>query len=127
MQAYIIDVLKDFGVQPTEIWTSPVVRAVETAELIGNAFAITPQQEVALGELEMFDELEVTNHLATVADGSTIILVSHAPQIVRLTSYWLGGRAYSSSPPTSSATLIEFPNSVAPGKGQFVRLISYSG
>lgn len=125
-QETVNSIMKDYEIQPTEMWSSPVTRAQETAEIIGKAFNVTPETEVALGELEMFDEAIVTSRLSEVPDESTIILVSHAPQILRLSTYWIGKRIYGTSPPTSSATLIKFTHKVEPGKGEFVRIIAAS-
>ena len=85
-----------------------------------------PKQEFALGDLEMFDETEITDKLAQIPDESTVVLVSHGPQIMRLVTHWTGMRMYKSLPPTSSATLIEFSGKVQAGKAKFVRLITYS-
>lgn len=116
----------ELQIEPTELWTSPVLRAVETAQIIAEAFNLVPQQEIALGELEMFDELEITNKLKEMPDESTVILVSHAPQIMRLATYWTGDQVFSGAPATSSALFLEFPSKVEPGKARFIRHVTYS-
>lgn len=113
-------------IEPTEIWTSQIPRALETAQMIGKEFNITPKEEIALGELEMFDALEITNKFKEIADESTIIIVTHAPQIMRLATYWLGYQMFTTQPPTSSALFLEFPSKVEEGKASVVRFVTYS-
>ncbi|MBS0633902.1 MAG: histidine phosphatase family protein [Verrucomicrobia bacterium] len=117
---------KEFEITPNEIWTSPILRAKQTADLIGEEFGLTPQEELVLGELDMFDEFEVTQKIATLPDESTVIIVTHAPQIMRLSTHWAGHQVFAGTPPTSAALFYEFPEKVVPGTGRFVRLVSYS-
>ncbi len=127
MQKKVNTYLKsEFQIEPTEIWTSPILRAKETAEMIGKEFNLTPKEDISLGELEMFDDLEINNKFMEIADESTIIIVTHAPQIMRLATYWLGQKTLTSQPPTSSALFLEFPGKVEQGKATFVRLLTYS-
>jgi len=126
MQKKVNAFLKSLEVAPTQIWTSPILRARETAEIVTQDFGVSAENEMALSELELFDEQEITNKLAAMPDESTVILVSHGPQIMRLTSYWVGAHILPGSPPTSSATIIEFPGKVGQGKATFVRQINYS-
>ncbi len=126
MQKKVNDFLKSLEVAPTEIWTSPITRAKETAALVGEVFNVQPKEDFALSELELFDEMEITAKLAEMPDESTVIMVSHGPQIMRLASYWLGAHILPGAPPTSSATIIEFPGKVQEGGGVFVRQITYS-
>ncbi len=125
MQAKVNAYLKAMGIEPTQIWTSPILRAKQTAEMIGQEFGITPQEEWALSD-DLFDEIETSNRLFEMPDESTIILVSHAPQIMRLSTYFMGGQVFGATPPTSSAAFIEFQGKVKPGKGRFIRLVTYS-
>lgn len=117
---------KEFEITPNEIWTSPILRAKQTADLIGEEFGLTPQEELVLGELDMFDEFEVTQKLAVLPDESTVIIVTHAPQIMRLSTYWTGAQFFTGTPATSCAIFYEFPEKVVPGTGHFVRLVTYS-
>ena len=126
MQEKVNRYLKRFEIQPTELWTSPVLRAKQTAEMIAEEFDLKAQEELTLGELEMFDEYEITQKLALVPDESTIIIVTHGPQIMRLATYWLGNRLFQGQPATSSALFLEFPDGVKPGEAKFIRLINYS-
>lgn len=117
---------KEIQIEPNELWTSPVVRATQTAALIGDEFGLTPKQEFALGELDMFDEFEITQKMAELPDESTVIIVTHAPQIMRLSTYWSGAQNFAGSPPNSSAIFFEFPGKVIPGTAHMVRFVSYS-
>ncbi len=126
MQKKVNEFLKSLEIEPTEIWTSPITRAKETAALVGELFGKEPKEDFALSEVELFDELEITAKLSEMPDESTVIMVSHGPQIMRLVSYWIGAHILPGSPPTSSATIIEFPGKVQEGKGTLVRQITYS-
>ena len=126
MQSKVNKYLKKFGIVPDAIWTSPVPRARETATMIADTFEIMPKEELALADAEMFDEAEITQKLSELPDRSTVILVSHGPQIMHLATYLLGSRQLQSQPPTSSALFIEFDDKVEEGKGRFTRMITYS-
>ena len=126
MQKMVNSHLKnELQIEPNEIWTSPILRAKETAELLGQEFGLVPQEEIGLGELELFDELAITNRLKEMPDESTIILVSHAPQIMRLASYWVGTKLFEEPPDTSTAVFLEFPRKIEPGTARFVRMVTY--
>ncbi|MCE5293569.1 MAG: histidine phosphatase family protein [Chlamydiales bacterium] len=126
MQKVVNSHLKnDLQIEPSAIWTSPILRAKETAMLIGEEFALEPQEEMALSDVA-FDELEITEKLAHLPDESTIIMVSHAPQLMRLATYWMGSQAYGQTPPTSSVLLIELDYPVIAGNAKIVRFITYS-
>ncbi len=124
MQLALIDNLKKIGITPNAIWTSPLLRALQTAAMFGDAFGIDPKEELVLGEQEMFDEMEITNKIKEMPDESTLIIVTHAPQILRLATNWTGTQFFKGTPPTSSALFLEFGNVVAPGKAHFVQLIT---
>lgn len=127
MQKAVNTYLKnELGLQPTHLWTSPVLRAYETAQIVGEAFKLAPEQEIALSELEASSEVEITRKLQEVPDKSCVILVTHSPQIVRLASLWAKDAAPIATPPTSSALLLEFGGSVQPGSARFIRLVTYS-
>lgn len=127
MQKVVNAYLKnELGLKATHIWTSPILRALETAQMIGETFGIVPEQEVALSELEASSELEITRKLQEVPDKACVILVTHSPQIVRLTSLWAPDAAPIATPPTSSALLLEFAGSVQPGGARFIRLVTHS-
>lgn len=126
MQATVNAFLKELEIEPTEIWTSPVLRAKETAELIGRDFNKSIQEEPALGELELFDEIELNLKLKELPDESTVIMVSHAPQIMRLATYWIGMQYFALPPPTSSALFLVFADGVDPGRARPVRFVTYS-
>lgn len=125
MQKVVSAHIKDeLGIRPTHLWTSPVLRAKETADIVGEVFGLKPQQEAALGEQKIGCESEITQKLQEVPDNSCVMLVSHSPQIVSLASY-LANQSLA-TPPTSSVAILEFANKVEPGLGRFVRLVSYS-
>lgn len=127
MQKVVNAYLKnELGIKPTHLWTSPVLRAYETAQLLGEDFNLVPQEEAALSEQETSSEVELTQKLNEVPNKSCVILVSHSPQIVRLASLWAPDAAPSGTPPTSSVLFLEFAGPVQPGGARFIRIVTHS-
>jgi len=114
--------LRAKGYVPTQIWHSPVLRAQQTAELIGEDFQVPLQPELSLSEY--FDELDILNKLAQAPDNSTIFLVSHGPQLFRLSGFLIGYTLLKSPLQNSSALVLEFQDKVVAGAARYVELFT---
>lgn len=119
MNAY----MKSLGLAPTQIWHSPVLRTQQTAEMIAEDFPAPLVPELSLSEV--FDEYDIVNKLAQVPDQSTIFLVSHGPQLFRLSGFLIGYTLLKSPLQNSAALVLEFTGKVQAGDASYVRLITY--
>lgn len=73
------DRLRWYDCEPTHIWTSPLVRAVQTAELVAAGLQTTTSVDVlpALAPGESTREIEAA--LRALPAGSAVVLVGHEP------------------------------------------------
>lgn len=131
MQSKVNAFLKELEIAPTEIWTSPALSASETARMIGREYGQEPKEIDTLGELEMFDEVMINEQLKEMPDESTVVIVSHPLQMMRLASFWLGYQYFAEAPPASSALFLVFrqkagPQKVGPNAASIVRFITYA-
>lgn len=110
--------IKQRLITPDLIWHSPFKRAVETAEIIGQDFGITPEEELALGEF--FDEDELLQKLPSPDKNLCIVMVGHGPQLMRLATYFTGFQCYPTSPSASSALVLDFPEKIGQGLADFI-------
>ncbi|MEW6269713.1 MAG: phosphohistidine phosphatase SixA [Thermodesulfobacteriota bacterium] len=82
--------LVTLGVLPERIVTSPLVRARQTAEILGEAYpgvGIELTDALAPG----VDERTLTRLLNNRYAGESVALVGHEPDLSELLSYWLTG------------------------------------
>lgn len=70
--------LKGQNICPELLFTSPLKRAVDTAEIIGNLFSITMK---IIDELNHFDKVVIKN-LLEMNFPKTVFLVGHAPTLL---------------------------------------------
>ncbi|NVB43266.1 histidine phosphatase family protein [Pseudenhygromyxa sp. WMMC2535] len=86
------EALAALGVTPTRIWTSPLVRAVQTAELIAAATrcasAVIPRPDLFPGS----DPAALLSSLAKLDEDAEVIAVGHMPYMARAASQLLGLR-----------------------------------
>ena len=88
--------LAEQNLHPQVIYTSPLVRAVQTAEILAQTLGAPLSQETVLNG--MYDESSVRDFLAEQLQGhDTILAVGHNPNISYLT-HLLCGQTYHFSP-----------------------------
>jgi phosphohistidine phosphatase len=110
--------LKQMGVQPSCLLTSPLMRARETAKILHGA--LRPRSAI-----RVVDELlpsaipdGILRVLQEMSSESCVVLVGHEPHLGLLASLLLSGKPSSSFPfKKAGACLIEFPASVKPSRG----------
>ncbi|HTK45392.1 MAG TPA: histidine phosphatase family protein [Patescibacteria group bacterium] len=76
--------LADIGWKPDVILTSPKVRAVQTARLVGRAVEVTPQDEARLASA--FELSDLGSILAAHPDARRVVLVGHDPDFSSIAS-----------------------------------------
>ncbi len=114
------------GVHPYRILTSPLVRAVETAERLANVlttgqeFHIT--ERLALGELR---PRKLSKFLSESAQ-TPLMLVGHMPDIAAYAGWLLGAEPEAIDFDKSSTALIQCRHEIGKGTGRLEWLISPS-
>lgn len=81
---------------PSHLWSSPLVRAIQTAELvaIGLACELVVEAVTALAPDE--DPREVVTALAALAAGASVMLVGHEPGLSAIGALLVGEPAFES-------------------------------
>jgi phosphohistidine phosphatase len=84
--------LRQLGITPTHLWSSPLLRAVQTAELIRNRFQMN-------GDIQIHDALlpdappdELMKVVASLPDNACAIFVGHEPHLGAAASVMLFGK-----------------------------------
>lgn len=86
--------LYELGARPVVVYTSPLVRAVQTAELV--AFGLHPERVVVHVPLSI-DHGTTAQALSVLerhGDGDTIVLVTHEPKVRALAASLAGRREF---------------------------------
>jgi len=122
-QLMMTNKLKDMGLTPNFILTSPFVRAMQTAEIISHAYGDVPViPDNSLGD--SYDSQKIISQIPSPENNNTIFIVGHAPTLSRLIFEMVGNFNSIHELATSSATIIDFRDPPAPGKGLFSGYIS---
>jgi len=117
--------LQRLGVQLAQIWTSPLTRARQTAELLAEPFALSTaiREEPALEPGGSFDNL--ISLLKEHQNLPAIALVGHEPYLGELATYLLSGvRSGSVSFKKGGVACIEMGDLEPPARGQLLWLLT---
>jgi phosphohistidine phosphatase len=110
------EALASRGVVPSQIWTSPLVRAVQTAELVAAAL---PYDRVIEARGDLFPSSDVEELCAALSHQSTrasVIVIGHQPFMSMITSHLLG--IYIGGFPTAAAYHIALERGTGDGAGE---------
>lgn len=80
--------------RPVEIWTSPLVRAVQTAEIVAEAAALADEVSVVAALSTSGDLDEVVRRLTRFSGPGPLALVGHEPSLSELATTLLMPRAW---------------------------------
>lgn len=113
--------LAALGCQPTHLFTSPFVRAYDTARLlravIGPTLKIETREELAVGAKPE----QVVTFLRTLPSDAVVICVGHEPQLGEIVSLLLCGKTLSTFPlKKAGAARVESEGRVNVGQGRLV-------
>ncbi len=86
----VADALRDAGVTPARMFTSPLVRAVQTCEIVAAAQAFEGPIEVLPALVPNGDPSQVVLALDGLEDDTRVALVGHEPNLSALASALLG-------------------------------------
>ena len=84
------DRLRWHDCEPTHIWTSPLVRAVQTAELVAAGLGATCPVDVVPGLAPGESLRAVTSALEALPAGAKVVLFGHEPGMSALAAMLLG-------------------------------------
>lgn len=117
-------VSRDFRKQnilPTKILTSPLLRAKQTAEIMGDEFG-----GVLIQELDVLDgshkENEIIEAISHAQDGECLFLVGHVPNMTELANK-LGLEKVTDGVSKSECLVFDFSQDIAAGKGIYLGAI----
>ncbi len=116
-QLKLAERLKAEGIIPKIIFTSPLIRAVQSAEILGEFLHVPVQEEPALGEY--FDEAVILDHLPSPEHEETIALVGHMPTLAMLVEKLAGSRVLPDGIAKSGAVILEFEDKIGWGQAKF--------
>lgn len=106
------------GFHPSCILHSPLLRAEETAEILGETFHIQPEVETALSY--DFDEQALLKKIPDPKLNETIIFVGHMPSLL-LFAHALVGKPFLPGEIARSGTVVlEFEQEIGFGKAHFI-------
>ncbi|WP_081864402.1 phosphohistidine phosphatase SixA [Chondromyces apiculatus] len=83
--------------RPAVIWTSPLVRAVQTAEILAEAAALTGDVSVASELSPGRDPADLLRLLSGYRDPDPLVLVGHEPMLSALVTSLVGEATWSGS------------------------------
>lgn len=114
--------LKELGVSPKHILTSPLLRAIETAEIIAEELGGCPiVKESALGE--DFNADELLKKIPGPSSEETLIFVGHAPTLAAFIHQLVGKAVLQGGLSKSAAVIVDFEEEPAFGSGLFIQHI----
>lgn len=103
------------------IFSSPLLRALETAEILAEEFSKDVFVLEALGDF--FDANELMSHIYQAKEGSTLLFIGHAPTLAHFAYQLLGQNYLKEGFQKSAALIVEFPEEMAFGKANFIRYL----
>lgn len=101
------DRLRWHDCSPTQIWTSPLVRAVQTAELVAAGLASKIAVEVMPSLAPGEDAHRVITALKALATASNVILVGHEPGLSGIGALLVGANDFAALGKAEAARIHE--------------------
>lgn len=117
-QEMIVQRLAEKGYMPERIFSSPILRAVQTAAIIAKHFSLEVEEEEALGY--NFNQSILLANLLQANQGRTIIFVGHAPHLAEFVNDLTGYPALMHGLSKSEAAILRFNQEIELGKATFL-------
>jgi phosphohistidine phosphatase len=76
---------------PTKIWTSPLVRAVQTAELVAVGLACSTEVEIIVDLSPDGNARQIQQAVRALPEDAAVMLVGHEPSLSAIGSLLIGG------------------------------------
>jgi len=110
--------LNRIDVQPTHVWSSPLIRAIETAKIVHRVLRVRSAVQIVDALLPDASPDRLLSILHDLPTESCVLCVGHEPQLGIAASVLLSGRASASFPfKKAGACLIELSIPAKPGRG----------
>jgi phosphohistidine phosphatase len=110
--------LTRLNVQPTHVFSSPLIRAIETAKIVHNALRISSAVQIVDELLPNAPPNRLLSVLQDLPPESCVICIGHEPHLGMAASVLLSGRSSASFPlKKAGACLIELSIPAKPGRG----------
>lgn len=118
----IVGKLQELEISPRMIYTSPIIRAEQTARIFADEFGVVVELEKALG-YELDGEV-LLNHLRKAPDDAVLFYVGHAPKLGDFVDLLVGEKALTEGLSKGSAAVIRFEDEVVAGQGHLVSYLN---
>ena len=116
VQKQMAELLKGEGWKLDQIWSSPLLRARESAEVIASVFGLKEVlEQPALG-----DAFDAEALLASFPKEQTLLLVGHAPSLAAFVKALTREARALDHLETSEVAVLEFPGEIAFGEADLV-------
>ncbi|THJ23327.1 MAG: phosphohistidine phosphatase SixA [Nitrospira sp. CG24E] len=110
--------LNRLGLQPTHVWSSPLIRAIETAKIVHRSLHLRPAVQVVEALLPDAPPDRLLSILHDLPPESCLLCVGHEPHLGRVASLLLTGKPTQAFPfKKAGACRIELVAPVKPGRG----------
>ena len=110
--------LKRLGVQPTHVWSSPLIRAIETAKIVHRSLRVRSAVQIVDALLPDASPDRLLSILHNLPPESCVLCVGHEPQLGMAASVMLAGKPSTAFPfKKAGACLIELAIPPKPGRG----------
>ncbi len=116
----ISEELKNQGIRPTKILSSPLLRAMQSAEIMAKEFGLDVQEEPILDGSRSAEE--IVKEIQRTPDGESVFLVGHVPVMTELANR-LGPEKVTEGVSKSGCVIFDFVTDIDFGKGQYVGYI----
>ena len=113
--------LEEMGYAPHKIFSSPILRAVQTAAIIARHFSLDVEETNALGY--DFDKSALLAKLPRPDENLTIVFVGHAPHLGEFVNELVGERVLIDGLCKSGTAILTLSREIGPGKAKFVEYI----
>lgn len=109
--------LRERSITPAKIYTSPLLRAVQTGEIVAEEFGLETEQIDSLGNAFNGDEL--IDLLKSQPLGTTIVFVGHAPTLAQFVNAVSESFLLQEGLHKSSVACVSFSGDIGYGMGDF--------
>jgi phosphohistidine phosphatase len=120
----VAEYFNDENIHLTKIITSPILRAWQTAQIIGDSFGISESIQESEYLLPESNPVDIIRELKSFSGDEKVLLVSHQPFLSLLISKLVGNRTDKIEMRTSSLACVEIEQPVSVGKGVLKFLIN---
>ena len=121
-QRNVTEILKEENLIPNQIFTSPLLRAWETAEVIQEVLGSPIEEEQALGY--DFDETRLISLIPPAELDQVIMMVGHEPTLAQFVNKLVGEEVLPQGLSKSAAAVVVFNDEVDFGEGELLTVFN---